>query len=73
MKKTSKFTLRIYKLTISPILVFLFGKGCRYSPTCSEYAEEAIEKYGILKGLKLSLFRIGRCHPFARGYFDPVP
>ncbi len=65
--------LKIYKLTLSPLLFLLFGKGCRYTPTCSVYANEAIAKHGILKGGFLSVKRILRCHPFAKGGYDPVP
>ena len=46
---------------------------CKYTPTCSQYAIEAIEKYGPLKGLGLAIFRILRCNPFSKGGYDPVP
>lgn len=49
------------------------GGCCRYIPTCSQYAMEAIEKYGAGKGLLLAIWRILRCNPFSRGGFDPVP
>lgn len=68
-----KFLLKIYKGTISFLLEILFGKGCRYFPTCSEYAVEAIETHGILKGIWLSAMRLSRCHPFSKSGFDPVP
>jgi uncharacterized protein len=64
--------IRIYKKFFSTALRFLFGPGCRYTPTCSDYAKEAITKYGILKGTVLALKRISRCHPFHAGGFDPV-
>ncbi len=50
-----------------------FGKGCRFYPTCSEYTRQAVEKHGMLKGLKLGAARIVRCHPWHPGGIDPVP
>lgn len=61
--------IRFYQLTISPLL----PPTCRYSPTCSQYAVEAIQKHGILKGIWLSMRRIGRCHPWGGSGYDPVP
>lgn len=61
--------IRIYQICISP----LFPGCCRFTPTCSEYAIEAIKKYGCGKGLFLALRRILRCNPFHRGGYDPVP
>jgi len=61
--------IRGYQLVISPML----PPSCRYVPTCSEYSLEAIERYGILKGGWMTVRRIGRCHPFAKGGLDPVP
>ena len=68
MKLIAIYFLRGYKLLISP----LFPPSCRFVPTCSEYAAEAIGKYGFLKGLVLGIKRILRCHPFAAGGYDPV-
>lgn len=64
--------IRFYRAHISPILVFLFGDACRFTPSCSEYTIEALEKYGLGKGLKLSIKRISKCHPFGSFGYDPV-
>ncbi|MEP0369156.1 MAG: membrane protein insertion efficiency factor YidD [Cyclobacteriaceae bacterium] len=58
-----------YQYCISP----LFPSTCRYTPTCSHYAKEAITKHGVLKGLKLAIKRISRCHPWGGSGYDPVP
>ena len=70
LKRFFIFLIKLYRKYISP----LKGRStCIYTPTCSLYALQAIEKYGILKGGYLSLRRILRCHPFHRGGYDPVP
>jgi putative membrane protein insertion efficiency factor len=61
--------LRLYKLLLSPLL----PPACRFHPSCSEYAIEAVEVHGVPRGLWLSLRRLARCHPFRKGGFDPVP
>ena len=61
--------IRFYQRFISPGL----GRNCRFTPTCSQYALEAIEKYGALKGGWLAFRRILRCNPFHKGGYDPVP
>jgi conserved hypothetical protein YidD len=61
--------LRFYKRYISPLL----PNACIYTPTCSEYAMEAIEVHGALKGSLLAAWRLLRCNPFSRGGYDPVP
>ena len=61
--------IRLYQYAISPIL----GRRCRFFPSCSEYAAEAVEKHGAVKGAVLGLKRLSRCHPWNPGGFDPVP
>lgn len=61
--------IRIYQIALSPY----FGNQCRFYPTCSEYAMDAIAKHGALKGSWLAIRRIGRCHPYHPGGHDPVP
>ena len=61
--------IRLYQWTISPLL----GRNCRFHPSCSQYALEAIERFGILRGSWLAVTRIGRCHPWHPGGYDPVP
>ncbi|MCM1511692.1 MAG: membrane protein insertion efficiency factor YidD [Oxalobacter formigenes] len=63
------FALRVYQLCISPFL----GQNCRFYPTCSRYAIEAITAHGCIKGLFLTVCRLGKCHPWHPGGFDPVP
>jgi uncharacterized protein len=59
---------RVYKRLVSPWL----PPSCRYVPTCSEYAMEAVERYGALRGSWMAAMRVLRCHPFAQGGYDPV-
>ncbi|WP_218576684.1 membrane protein insertion efficiency factor YidD [Desulfobacter latus] len=61
--------IRVYQIFISPLL----GSHCRYEPSCSHYALEAIQKYGSIKGGSLAIKRVLRCHPFRPGGYDPVP
>jgi putative membrane protein insertion efficiency factor len=61
--------IRVYQVMISP----LFAGSCRYFPSCSQYTYEAVTRYGWLRGSWMGMKRIGRCHPFARGGYDPVP
>lgn len=61
--------IEAYRLTLSPLL----GGFCRYVPSCSHFATEAIRRHGAARGGWMALRRIGRCHPFHRGGFDPVP
>ncbi len=61
--------LGAYKRFVSPLL----PPACRFEPTCSEYAAEAVELHGVARGTALAIARLMRCHPFCRGGFDPVP
>jgi putative membrane protein insertion efficiency factor len=69
MRHVLKFLIRAYQLALSPML----GPRCRFYPSCSQYALEAIESHGALRGSWLTTRRICRCHPFHDGGFDPVP
>ncbi|MBD3183730.1 membrane protein insertion efficiency factor YidD [Candidatus Poribacteria bacterium] len=68
MKKAFVFLIDIYRKCISPFL----PSSCRFYPTCSQYTQEAIIRYGLIKGLWLSIKRISKCHPFHPGGYDPV-
>lgn len=61
--------IKIYQWVVSPIL----GPKCRFTPTCSQYAAEALKKHGVLKGLWLAVKRVSRCHPWGGSGYDPVP
>lgn len=69
MKTALTLAIRAYQMWVSP----LFPAACRYHPTCSAYAIEAIERHGAWRGSVLAAKRISRCHPFHAGGFDPVP
>jgi putative membrane protein insertion efficiency factor len=69
MKRVLQFVLAQYKRWVSPAL----PAACRFVPSCSEYACDALEHHGVLRGGALSIWRLLRCHPFARGGYDPVP
>ena len=64
-----RFAVRVYQVALSPVL----GGQCRYYPSCSAYALEALERHGAWRGAWLAARRIGRCHPFRPGGYDPVP
>jgi len=68
MKQIVIFVVRAYRLLLSPYL----PPSCRYQPTCSQYAEEALDKYGALKGGMIALKRISRCHPWGGSGYDPL-
>lgn len=69
LKKIVIFPILVYQHTISP----LFPSSCRFQPTCSQYAKEAILKHGIIKGIVLAVKRISKCHPWGGCGHDPVP
>lgn len=61
--------IRLYQILLSP----MFGNRCRFHPSCSQYALEAIDRFGVIRGTWFALGRLSRCHPFHPGGFDPVP
>jgi len=67
-RRTAILPIRVYQWLLSP----LFGQRCRYYPSCSEYAAQAIRRFGILRGLVLAGWRLLRCNPWSHGGFDPV-
>ena len=67
--KTAIFLIQVYRVTLSPLL----GSACRYTPSCSRYTQTAIERFGPWRGVWLGLCRVGRCHPWRTGGYDPVP
>jgi uncharacterized protein len=69
MKRLLLALIRGYRLALSP----WWGRQCRFTPSCSEYASEAIERHGSLEGSWLAVRRVGRCHPWCPGGYDPVP
>lgn len=69
MRSIAIFLIRGYQVLLSPLL----GNNCRFHPTCSEFAVEAIRTQGLARGLWLALCRIGRCHPWGGAGHDPVP
>jgi uncharacterized protein len=69
VKRPFLILIRGYKRFVSPVL----PPSCRFYPTCSDYAYEAIEKHGLIKGGRLAIWRVLRCNPFGKGGIDPVP
>lgn len=69
MRRIAALLIRLYQWTVSPLL----GTTCRFHPSCSNYALQAIERFGLLRGAWLTVRRLGRCHPWHPGGFDPVP
>jgi putative membrane protein insertion efficiency factor len=69
MKSVLLALIRAYQYLLRPML----GSSCRFYPSCSDYAREAIERHGAIRGVWLAVKRVGRCHPYHPGGFDPVP
>ena len=69
IKTVAILPIRVYRYVISPLI----GPRCRFAPSCSEYAMEAIQKHGVIRGSALAARRIGRCHPWGGSGYDPVP
>lgn len=73
MSKLLIGAVRVYQMFISPVLLAVAGPSCRFTPSCSQYAIEAIGKHGPFRGAWLAAYRILRCQPFSKGGYDPVP
>lgn len=71
MRNIVIFILKIYKKSISPMIASK-GINCKFHPTCSEYMMQAIEKYGVIKGVYLGVKRLLKCNPFSKGGYDPL-
>jgi putative membrane protein insertion efficiency factor len=68
-----RLAFRLYKSLLSPLIHVISPTRCVYLPTCSEYAYTAVSRFGVVRGAWLALCRLARCHPWAKGRFDPVP
>ena len=68
-RQLAKRSIRLYQLVISPLL----GPSCRYEPSCSEYAAQAVERHGVIRAGRLTVKRLVRCHPWGGQGYDPVP
>lgn len=72
MKSVLGVFLEVYQYIFSTLLVILFGRGCRFVPTCSDYAKDSIELYGAFGGTLKTVKRLSRCHPWGSSGFDPA-
>ncbi len=73
MSKILIACVRVYQMFVSPVLLAIAGPSCRFTPSCSQYAIEAIGKHGPFRGSWYAMYRILRCQPFGKGGYDPVP
>ena len=67
------WSIYLYRMTLAPFMATFFGGGCRFDPSCSHYAEDALRKYGAWRGSIMAAKRLLRCHPWHDGGYDPVP
>ncbi|HET7098838.1 MAG TPA: membrane protein insertion efficiency factor YidD [Patescibacteria group bacterium] len=73
MKILLIYLIKTYKAVVSPVFEALFGKACRFTPTCSQYTIEALDRFGVSKGLSLGITRFSKCHPWGGSGYDPIP
>lgn len=73
MAKVLVLFIRAYQYTVSPMFTAILGPSCRFTPSCSQYAIEALERHGVIRGTGYAIWRIARCHPYSPGGYDPVP
>jgi putative membrane protein insertion efficiency factor len=66
-------TLRVYRAILSPLIMGIYGPACRFEPSCSEYAHQAIATFGVMRGIAMAARRLARCHPLGGHGHDPVP
>jgi putative membrane protein insertion efficiency factor len=71
--KSALAMLRLYRAILSPLLMGIYGPACRFEPSCSDYAYQAIEEYGAMRGTAMAVRRLARCHPLGGHGHDPVP
>jgi uncharacterized protein len=72
-RRAALAAIRLYQFILSPMLTAMFGRACRFEPSCSEYAAEAISHHGVIRGGAMAIVRFARCNPFGGDGHDPVP